>query len=206
MRGSGAAGLAGIGAAQPFADGQLLRPLIDVPRSALADYGKRHSLSWIEDPANSDTAYDRNFLRHEVMPRLLERWPAAARSLAHSATLCAEAADIVHAQASDDYAGVRVGNGECLRLGDLCRLGEARARGVLRHWLRERDVPGMPASRLREAVDQLCHARAGAAVEIAWSGFALRRYRDQVWLTAVDAVEVAGEVGQPEVERRLGRA
>ena len=78
MRGSGPAGLAGIGAAQEFGQGRLLRPLLGVSGEAIQDYAQRHELSWIEDPSNADTRFDRNFLRREIMPRLASRWPAVS--------------------------------------------------------------------------------------------------------------------------------
>ena len=189
LRGAGVEGLAAMPMIRAWRGGWHVRPLLDVTRRALHVWADAQRLVWIEDPSNAQTTADRNFLRHEIMPRLSDRWPAAAGSLAHSAALCAEAADIVRARAADDFAGVGVAGGARLRLGPLCGLGAVRARGVLRHWLRERGVPALPSRRLQEAVDQLCGARAGAAVEIAWSGLALRRYRDQVWLTAIDAVE-----------------
>ena len=38
--------------------------------------------TWLDDPSNDNTRFDRNYLRHRVLPALRERWPAAA----HSAT------------------------------------------------------------------------------------------------------------------------
>src|SRR5690606_31538801 len=55
MRGSGAAGLAGIGARQPLGDALLLRPLLEVPRAEIEAYGRAHALTWCDDPSNVDT-------------------------------------------------------------------------------------------------------------------------------------------------------
>jgi tRNA(Ile)-lysidine synthase len=186
LRGAGVEGLAAMPLIREWGDGWHARPLLDVARSALRAWAEAQPLDWIDDPSNEHTTADRNFLRHEVIPRLRDRWPAAAASLAHSAALCAEAAEIVRARAATDCAEIGGADAAQLRLQPLCELGVVRARGVLRHWLRERGVPPLPARRLREAVDQLCQARADAAVEIAWSGFALRRFRDQVWLSRAD--------------------
>ena len=87
LRGSGPAGLAGIGVRQPFGRGHLLRPLIGIDGGALEAYARDHGLAWIDDPSNEDTRFDRNFLRREILPRLAERWPAVSRRLARSARL-----------------------------------------------------------------------------------------------------------------------
>src|SRR3546814_6641225 len=80
---------------QRFANGWLWRPLLDVPRASLLSHARAHGLRWIDDPSNEDTAHDRNFLRHRVLPLLRERWPAANAALARSAALASEARDLL---------------------------------------------------------------------------------------------------------------
>lgn len=82
---------------------RLLRPLLDYSRDELRDYARLHALAWIEDPSNARTDYDRNFLRHEILPRLRERWPSAGATLARAARHQAEAAALLEALAELDY-------------------------------------------------------------------------------------------------------
>ena len=56
-RGTGWRGLAALDA------DDVLRPLIDIEKSVLIDYAKKHSLDWREDSTNSDETYLRNRLR-----------------------------------------------------------------------------------------------------------------------------------------------
>ena len=55
--------------------GWLVRPLMGVKRGQILDYARRHSLRWIEDPANADLGFDRNRIRHGLLGRLEERHP-----------------------------------------------------------------------------------------------------------------------------------
>ena len=55
MRGSGLAGIAGIGALQPFAHGMLARPLLGVSVGSIRAYAEEQELRWIDDPSNLDT-------------------------------------------------------------------------------------------------------------------------------------------------------
>lgn len=48
----------------------VLRPLLQVPKSALLEYAKIHDLEWREDPSNDSDDYLRNYVRHHVMPQL----------------------------------------------------------------------------------------------------------------------------------------
>lgn len=76
---------------RPLGRGGLLRPLIGVRRETLRAYALEHGLEWVEDASNADNAYDRNFIRHEILPRLEARYPGAAEGLAASAGVWAVA-------------------------------------------------------------------------------------------------------------------
>ena len=101
FRGTGVVGLKGI---QPLTqrDGmQLVRPWLSVSKSTLLSVAhelsvaqeslvdQRLKLSWVEDESNQDTRWDRNFLRHEVLPVVSRRWPGAKAALARMAHLVA---------------------------------------------------------------------------------------------------------------------
>src|SRR3546814_16488459 len=92
---------------QRFANGWLWRPLLDVPRASLLSHARAHGLRWIDDPSNEDTAHDRTFLRHRVLPLLRERWPAANAALARSAALPSEARDLLAQGAQASHAQAR---------------------------------------------------------------------------------------------------
>ena len=101
MRGSGARGVRGMPADRRLGAGRLLRPLLGTPRDDLEAYARRHDLDWIDDPSNMDRVHDRNFVRHDVLPLLRERWPAADDRLTHAAALAARSRDTI------DRAGER---------------------------------------------------------------------------------------------------
>ena len=181
LRGSGAAGLAGIGAVQPFGNGRLLRPLLDVPRAALEAYAAAHTLEWCEDPSNADTRYDRNFLRREILPALRRRWPAVTARLARSARLLGETSELQDALAAVDLAAL---GGEPARLeaAALAQLSPARQRNVLRYAIRRRGLPAAPGTRLEQAVRELLPAAPDAQPLVRWPGGELRRYRGTVYV------------------------
>ncbi len=77
VRGSGLIGLGGIAPRR----GDLVRPLLTTSRRDIEAYNAAHGIPHVEDETNRDTAYTRNFLRHEVFPLLETRWPNAAEIL-----------------------------------------------------------------------------------------------------------------------------
>ena len=62
--------------------GRILRPWIETPRQELLRHARAAGLDWIEDPANAELSFDRNFVRHRIMPTLMDRWPGAMQALA----------------------------------------------------------------------------------------------------------------------------
>lgn len=65
LRGTGYRGLASLGS-----DSEIYRPLLGTPRSEIKSFADEHRLQWREDPTNRDRRYLRNYVRHEIMPRL----------------------------------------------------------------------------------------------------------------------------------------
>lgn len=59
----------------------VVRPFLSWSREELHAYACAHELEWSEDRTNDDTRYLRNYLRHEILPRLSQRFPGVAESV-----------------------------------------------------------------------------------------------------------------------------
>jgi tRNA(Ile)-lysidine synthase len=71
----------------PARRGLILRPLLEISKFELEKFLLERGLTWREDSSNADTTYTRNWVRFEVMPKLLDRYPKVAESLARYGTL-----------------------------------------------------------------------------------------------------------------------
>jgi tRNA(Ile)-lysidine synthase len=180
LRGSGMAGMAGIGTLQVLGTGYLVRPLLEVSRADLKSYASLHNLTWLDDPANSDAAFDRNYLRHTILPALVERWPAAASRLARSSALAGEASEMLEQLADEDLGAL--GQPQRLESAALAKLSDARQRNVLRRALKLSNLNAAPSTRLRQIIDELVPARADAEPLVRWPGVEIRRYREFIYL------------------------
>lgn len=185
FRGSGLAGLAGIGAIQRFAEGMLVRPMLDISSDDLTSYAEEHGLSWIDDPSNLDTRFDRNYLRRDIVPALAERWPGVSQRLGRSAGLAAEASELLNDLAQLDLANLVVGaKPDKLDIDGLKTLSEKRQRNLLRYATRQCGLPPPPATRLRQVTQELIPAREDAQPLVEWPGAEIRRYRNNLYLLA----------------------
>ena len=70
--------------------GPLHRPWLNISRAQILTALRGWNQPWREDASNADTAYTRNWLRHEVLPLLRSRFPGLDERLARLAHFQAE--------------------------------------------------------------------------------------------------------------------
>ncbi len=196
MRGAGVDGLSAMPVVRPFAAGRLMRPLLGFGRDALRAYAEGHRLRWLEDPSNADPRFDRNYVRARVLPALSARWPSAARALARSAGHLGEARRLLDDLAAMDLqtcrapgAGARLARAPALAAASLAGLSSARARNLLRRWVREAGLPPPPSATLAELERRFLGPASGAGGRVAWAGAEVRRYRDRLYLAPTPAAQ-----------------
>ncbi|MFY8037854.1 MAG: tRNA lysidine(34) synthetase TilS [Cyclobacteriaceae bacterium] len=89
--------------------GRLLRPLLFATRHELAAYVADRGIPWREDESNESDDYQRNLIRHHVVPRFFELNPSFETSMAKTAEKLAGAQQIVK-KAVRDWARMYVHN------------------------------------------------------------------------------------------------
>jgi tRNA(Ile)-lysidine synthase len=174
LRGAGPHGLAAMPVIKPFASGYLARPLLDFSRDELDTYARHHDLHWIDDPSNEEPRFKRNYLRHDIMPRLHAQWPACSRTLARSASLSADAASLLDQLAAQDMLTLTLDEG--LSVARLQALEPNRQRNVLRFWCASNAMPLPSQAHLLQIQHQMLSA-ADSVPLVSWPGAQVRRYQ-----------------------------
>ncbi|MCQ4277207.1 tRNA lysidine(34) synthetase TilS [Stutzerimonas degradans] len=185
LRGAGVRGLAAMPARRRLGRGWLVRPLLDVSRGELEAHARRLGLTWVEDPSNDSLEFSRNYLRHQVMPVLAQRWPQTATTLARTAAHMAEAQALLDELAEMDvammaspgaYAWLPVPS---LALAPMLSLSPARQRNALRHWLAP--FTALPDSEHWKGWESLCAAAADSTPVWRLAAGELHRCGDRLW-------------------------
>ncbi|GAB3579893.1 tRNA lysidine(34) synthetase [Hymenobacter daeguensis] len=101
--GTGLAGLHGI----QVKNGHVIRPLLGLGRDDLHDYLVERGLRWREDDSNDSPVYQRNLLRHEVLPVLREINPNLDQTMHGTAERVGGAEEIVRRYVEDTAAQAR---------------------------------------------------------------------------------------------------
>lgn len=181
LRGSGPKGLAAMAEITDFSNGFLLRPLLQSNRQDLIEYAKQHDLSWIEDESNFDPKFRRNYLRHEVMPKLKQHWPGSSNTLARTSKLCAEADELLSQYAEMLITQCRTKQ-NTLRVSTLLELGESQQRLVLRHHIELLKYTLPSSTKLQSIINNLLLAKEDATPYVEWKGVEIRRYNDELYV------------------------
>lgn len=182
LRGAGLRGLAAMPEQAKFGEGTLLRPFLTLTREDLDAYATRHHLRWVEDSSNQDSAFDRNFLRQQVMPLLRSRWPGLTQTLARTAGHCGEASALLDREAQLLLSGILDPDGMGVSIDRLTTLDASRQKLALREWIRSAGYR-MPSTAvieriLREAVA----AGQDRNPRLSWRAAEVRRYRGVLYL------------------------
>jgi tRNA(Ile)-lysidine synthase len=190
MRGAGLKGLSAMPACREFGPGWHVRPLLDVPQAVLLEFGAKFAPGSATDPMNADLRFDRNYLRRRIWPMLQERWPGVGNALTRTARHVAEAEQLLEESACADL--VRLRDGEALSVPALRALPPLRRHNAVRLWLSEAGVQPPSTARLAETLRQVFEAQPDHMPAVSWGEFAMRRYRQRLFLTAANSPRLEG--------------
>ncbi len=187
MRGSGTQALANMQCHHVRDATHIWRPFLQLARAELESYANENNLRWIVDSSNVDQRFDRNFIRHSVLPLLEQRFPNAAQRLVHSANLLHADAELLapmiatHAEQCID--------GKQLLVSQLLMLEHGLTTHVLRYWLAQQGqaMPGSAA--LNEFIQQLRKQRTDSDAQLFTTDYALRVWNNRIYVCANKATE-----------------
>ncbi len=211
LRGGGPAGLAGMPACARFGAGRIVRPLLGATRAQLERYARDHRLEWLDDPANDDLRYDRNYVRRRLAPVLCERWPGWRETLARAARHQAEARALIGRVARRGYLHCRDAGGT-LSVARCLELHDAEKKAVLRHWLERAGLPTPSEKQLLHLSGVLVSGDAGPGALARWPGAEVRHYRGKLYaMTPLAPPAAAGarrwrcgtDLDLPEINAKL---
>lgn len=111
FRGSAEFGVRGMQSSRPVGSARLFRPLLELSKEAILAYARAHDLRWIDDDSNQNIDFDRNFLRHRLLPMIAERFPSAADALVQAADRDGEFVQLVDSKAESDLAAIQDSDG-----------------------------------------------------------------------------------------------
>jgi len=192
LRGAGPEGLSGIPQQRVLSNGQLFRPWLEVSRCLLESEIHQHSVKWVEDDSNTDLQFDRNFLRHEVLPLLEKRWPNVLNSISRTADRSGQTHQQLLSWCKAEIVGVmsrRYAAEQALDLASLSMYTMAQQRFLLRYWLDGLKVEH-PSEKVFERIwSEVIPAERDALPALRWGCNHLRRFNGCLFYLSDQAVD-----------------
>ena len=213
LRGAGLKGLGAMPAVRNIASGiedempgdgpKLLRPMLHISRREIEDYTQRHALQWITDESNVDVSFDRNFLRHQILPLLETRFPSYRSTLSRASRHMADASILLDELAEADGAGCAASGR--LHVNELRNLSVPRARNLLRYTLAQRGAILPSTVKLNEMLRQVLSLRPDAKMHVVFGNAEIRCFRGEIYVSKAKAADKA-YVKKIEKIEKIGKA
>lgn len=182
MRGAGVDGLGAMEMVQPFGNAVLMRPLLTCTKDAILHYAEQNQLQWIEDESNQNERFMRNFIRNQIMPALVARWPKAIQNLARTAQHCQQAQKNLDDLATIDCKALLLYK-DTLSLNAILHLSPERLTNVIRAWLKQCSTRYPSTKVLNEIVKNVISASSDANPEVQFGHYVIRRFRNQLYFS-----------------------
>lgn len=202
MRGSGVDGLSAMPDSRPLGAGILQRPLLKFKNSALLDYLGENNIEWTEDPSNLYLNHDRNFIRHQVIPSLEQRWPQVSQRLLLTREAMTDARYLLE-KLADEYLKPNLSHPLVLRITPECLGSPELFKLVTRRWMKQSGATGFPVYQLDSFCDQVRQADKDNKILARWDNWILRCYKNQLWLNIGLEITPCPAVKWPKGQKAL---
>ncbi|XBC43411.1 MAG: tRNA lysidine(34) synthetase TilS [Buchnera aphidicola (Meitanaphis flavogallis)] len=184
-RGSGITGLSGISYQRTFFKNNIIiRPLLNITRSEIKSWIIKKKISWIKDISNYDTIYDRNFLRHKILPLLTKRWPSFIKKCAKSAFILAQEKKILYSTLKKQLEKYLISN-SILCIASFKNLELEMRNSLLRMWFKINNCT-IPSYRIIHNIYyEIILSKPDSKAKIIIKNYEIRRYRQNLYLIKI---------------------
>ena len=184
LRGAGLTGLSAMKPSRALGAGQLLRPMLSVSRDELQAYAEGHGIRWVEDESNSETRFDRNYIRAHVVPALSQRWCDAEKRLASTIDNIQSSKAMLDSYLDKDLSALGIRTevvGESISLAGFKAASGTAQCALLRRWC-ERLGYYAPDKKQFQELTKLVDAKEDAQPCVQWGSVQFRRFKARLYL------------------------
>jgi tRNA(Ile)-lysidine synthase len=178
LRGSGIKGLSAIKNLRKQKKHWLARPLLGFSRHDLEQYAKENNIDYIHDESNDETKFDRNYLRHVVMPVINQRYPSYQKTIERSIGHIQNVAYWMDAVASTLYKTIRI-NKKQINLTPFYAFSTEQQIAVLRYWFDKNKLQQLSTKKLDNLIQQIVTAD---ALSISVDKYLIKKFKNHCYL------------------------
>lgn len=163
-------------------DIKVIRPMLNVTRGHIMEYVERHQIPYVDDPSNLDTSYDRNFIRNNVWPGIMERFPIADVNTLKSVKHIGEAWQLICELADIDIAKVTLPDGN-ISWPLLKPLGYLRIKNLLMRVVELRGIQSVKIGHIEQFAQGMVSSDSNSRNELSLAGFRMNKIGNVIFIT-----------------------
>jgi len=204
-RGSGLQGLASMPQTRLLASGRVcFRPLINITREQIEQFASEFAITHITDDSNVDERFDRNFLRHQVLPILTERFQGFEKSAARSIRLLQKQQSLLDEYTQSDLTHCQNSQGG-LSCEAIAGFSKPRQANLVRAWLNQFTHQLPSENQLQQIIEQGLTAKTDAQLKICLQSGDVRRHQQHWYFVKEQAIPEAMNIALQSFELTDGR-
>lgn len=178
FRGGGSFGISGMPEERSIGSARLYRPLLDLRRAQIEAYAQENGLQWCIDETNANLMPDRNFIRHELLPLIDQRFDHARQALLASQSRDARGRQRLQRSLDADRELIQKAS-DCLDLSALRQLPLGVRQDILVNWIDWLGVP-QPGASLLQAISRTMDER--RRVRAGFGNYVFREFEKGLYL------------------------
>lgn len=182
FKGSGLKGLCSIPKIRKLEAGHAYRPLLNINREHITAYAKENNLTWINDHSNTDTKFNRNYIRHKVLETITPRWPAAVNCIARTIQHCNQAQALITEFIQPILNERTRLNTNILSIIGFHNMSAQLQDHIILSWLDLCAVPKPNSNKISEVRRNIVLAKQDKQPAIYWDKYCIRRYQKHLYL------------------------
>lgn len=183
LRGAGPHGLTGMREQTKLGKSYIWRPFLSINKQDLLCYAQMQRLNWIKDTTNTNTNYDRNYLRNNVMPILLQRWPHAMQNINRAGLLANQLLTSMQPLLAEKLESA-INQDQTLNLAIFNTESEAWQFEILRAWLAKHHIV-TSLKRLTIILNEVIGARKDAMPQLLLCRKLIKRSNNKLFILDV---------------------
>jgi tRNA(Ile)-lysidine synthase len=148
IRGTGIKGLQGI----PEKQNDMVRPLLFATKDEIREYANKENLLFREDSSNQEVKYKRNFIRHQIVPKLKKLNPAIEETIHTSIQFFKQSSEIITEYAQLKFQTICKEENDWLYIDIQLLLLEKQKETLLFEWLYNKQFKTSQIHQLTEAL------------------------------------------------------
>ena len=178
FRGGGGFGLNGMPRERAMGVATLYRPMLPLSKVQILRYASENQLKWIEDPTNQDETFDRNYIRHNIVPVIKNRFVNAEIAVLNKLESDSSMRLELETQAKENLLTLRTER-DAIELAGLKSLEKGKLLNLLIFWLLDLSAPIPRKPFLLELAGRIS---SGSRIDMTFSWLTFKNFKGRLYV------------------------